>query len=143
MSRSRRRSARPIALFLPFLLFFVGAAGSARAQQDRELDYRGIRYVCTGIAESRLDPRWAAYPLKLMFTTGGHAYIINVRVTIRDAKGRAIFEAFCPTPWLLVALAPGRYRVTAVAQRKYRKSARVRVRAGRQTARAIRFPEMH
>lgn len=139
----RRRSVRSIIVFLPVLMLFVGIAGSARAQQDQVLDYRGIRYVCTGIAESRLDPRWAAYPLKLMFTTGGRAYIINVRVTIRNAKGATVFTAFCPTPWLLVTLAPGRYRVTAVAEQKYRQRIRVRVRAGRQTAMAIRFPEMH
>ena len=143
MMRLRRRSAWPIALLLPLLVIFAGVTGGARAQQDRELDYRGIGYVCTGIAESRLDPRWSAYPLKLMFTTGGHAYIINVRVTISDAKGRPVFKAFCPTPWLLVRLAPGRYRVTAVAQEEYTKTARIRIRAGRQTARAIRFPEMH
>lgn len=45
------------------------AGGPAAAQSDPIMEQNGIRYACTGIAESANDPRWARFPLKLVFAT--------------------------------------------------------------------------
>ena len=87
-------------------------SGPVRAAGD-EQTYQGIRYVCTGIGEDRNDPRWAAYPAKVMLTTKSGAFVADGRITIQDAQGKTVLEAGCNAPWLLAQLAPGRYQVTA------------------------------
>ncbi len=111
------------------------AAGAGRAQ-DEERVYNGLKYVCTGFGlEARQDPRWNRYPVKLMFTTGTKSYIA-------DADGKAVFEAHCDAPWLLVTLGPGRYVVTAVARGKHTSTVKIRVVEGKRTVLAIRFPQI-
>ena len=135
------KSSKLIHLFtLSFLI--LGASRSGLAQDEEKMFNQEIKYACTGIAESKEDPRWNNYPLKLMFTTGGRAYVSYVEVKIQDSTGKQIFEANCDAPWLLVDLKPGKYQVTAVALQQHRKQATVLVTPNKQNAVAIRFPEI-
>ena len=123
-------------------LLLLGAAAWAQAPQDQELNYQGLKYACTGVAESKEDPRWTQYPAKLMFTTGGRAYVSFVQVKIEDAQGKVVLEVECDSPWLVAELKPGSYTVKATAERKYPKSAKLTVGGGKPVELAIRFPEI-
>jgi hypothetical protein len=120
----------------------LGAAlpGPARAAGD-EQSYQGVGYVCTGVGEDRDDPRWAAYPAKVMLTTKSGAFVADGRLTIRDAQGKTVLEASCDAPWLLARLAPGRYQVTAEVAGHSQKGTLV-VPAKGQAALTLRFAEI-
>ncbi|HKY61781.1 MAG TPA: hypothetical protein VJR29_00020 [bacterium] len=130
-----------IALFaVGFLL--LGSAALAQVPQDQELNYQGLKYACTGVGESKEDPRWANYSAKLMFTTGGRAYVSFIQVKIENAQGKLVLEADCDAPWVLAQLPEGSYTIKATADRKYPKSAKLQVGGGKQAELAIRFPEI-
>ena len=110
--------------------------------QDQVMEQGGVRYVCTGIGESKDDPRWRRFALKLVFATEPRgALLSNVRSRISDRAGRIVLDVHCQDePWLIAGLAPGRYRISATANGGFNRTVRVVVRAGRQTYTVIRFP---
>ncbi len=131
--------------FLIFLIsfsFLFLPKTFAQVTQDTELTYKEIKYVCTGVGESKEDPRWSKYPLKLMFAGAGRAYVSYVKVQIKDAAGNMAFESDCDGPWLLVQLKPGKYDVTATALKKYTRSASISVKDSGQTEYVFRFTEV-
>ncbi len=132
-------------LFALLSLIFVSAFHfSARAQvaQDTELTYKDLKYACTGVAESKEDPRWGKYSTKLMFTAAGRAYVSYIQLSVKDASGALVFETDCDAPWIVIDLKPGKYSVTATAEKKYTKNVSLTVGSGKQTELAIRFPEI-
>jgi hypothetical protein len=126
-------------LLMVVVSFFFTLVPKARAD-DQEKTYKGIGYVCAGVGDSKDDPRWKAYPLKLMFTTGARAYVAQVDVTLQDASGAEVLKVNCDAPWLLAKLKPGTYSVTARADGGGTKTAKVTVPASGQNELAIRFP---
>ncbi len=107
---------------------------------DEEQSFQGIGYVCTGVTgDARKDPRWGDYPAKLVFASTTGEYLADIAVTIRDAAGGPVFEATCPSPWLLIRLAPGRYEVTARSPDNQTQSTVITVLAERQQERILRF----
>lgn len=106
---------------------------------DTEQKYNDVSYVCTGVGESKDDPRWKEYPLKLMFAGSGRAYVSEVKVSLKDASGKAVLEADCDGPWLLAKLKPGKYSVSASAEGGGTKTASVNVPASGQAETVIRF----
>jgi hypothetical protein len=126
-------------LFATVLLF----ASSSAFTSDEEKTYQGITYACTGVGESKEDPKWKTYPLKLMFTAGTRAYVSEVKVKIQDGSGQTVLDVNCDAPWLLARLKPGSYSVTAQADGGGAKSVKVTVPAAGQNELAIRFPEIY
>jgi len=126
---------------LGLLVLATVQATPARAG-DEELVVGGIKYACTGVGEeSRKDPRWPAYPLRLTFAAAGGLYLADVDVTIHDSSGSEVFRIEgCYAPWLLIDLAPGTYRVDGVARENHRHSTTVSITAGQQTKAVLRFP---
>ncbi len=118
------------------------AGGPAAAQSDPIMEHNGVRYACTGIAESANDPRWTRFPLKLVFATEPvGALLSGVRTRIETPGGVVVLAVDCPdSPWLMVGLAPGRYRVTASFEGRFNRSVSITVRAGKQSYVVIRFP---
>ena len=116
--------------------------GPAAAQSDPILEQNGVRYACTGIAESAQDPRWKSFPLKLVFATEPvGALLSGVRARIQAPGGGQVLAAHCPdSPWLMAGLAPGRYRVTASIEGRFVRSVSITIRAGKQSYVVIRFP---
>jgi hypothetical protein len=116
----------------------------AQAEMDTELNYRGTRHVCTGTAEgSRGDPRWAGYSTKFVFVQKDGEYLADVAIVVQNSAGATVLEVTCPTPWLLIALPPGQYRVSAVADEAHRQSFGLSIGAGRrQSERIVRFPDL-
>lgn len=120
------------------------AAPAAYAAEDGEQTYQGTDYVCTGFGqETRNDPRWNGYPLKLVFATKSGAYFADVVTTIENAAGETVLRTDCNAPWVLVELPPGQYQVTARAQpANVERSTTVQVQSDRQTERILHFPEV-
>jgi len=129
-------------LFSVFACSWASFSAEAQVAQDQELTYKDLKFACTGVAESKEDPRWGKYSTKLMFTTGGRAYVSYIQLSVKDAQGNLVFETDCDAPWIVVDLKPGKYSLTATALKKYTKTANLTVGGGKQTELAIRFPEI-
>jgi hypothetical protein len=124
-------------------LLTVGVARSALCAPDPEQTSGGIRYACAGVSEeSRTDPRWSAYPVKLVFAAADGGFLGDVTVTIAGAGGGEVFSAHCLSPWLLVDLPPGKYEVEAVARQSYTQTFPLAVGPGRQKEHTTRFAEI-
>lgn len=73
----------------------------------------GVETVCTGIGQdSRADPRWNGYPLKVVLAGEGGQYLGEAQVNVA-AEGETKMDVRCGGPWVLFKLEPGRYTVTA------------------------------
>jgi hypothetical protein len=130
-------------IFGGFLILILMVAAAPIHADDEEKLYNGIQFACTGVGDAKDDPKWGGYATKLMFTTGGRAYVSYVQVKIQDASGKEVFQADCDAPWLVINLLPGSYKVTATALKKYTKTANLTVAGGgKQSELAIRFPEI-
>ena len=130
-------------LFLPVLVLICAMNAAPVAADDEEKTYNGVQYACTGVGDAKDDPKWGNYAVKLMFTTAGRAYVSYIQVKIQDSSGKEIFQADCDSPWLVINLLPGSYKVSATAVKKYTKNVTLNVAGtGKQTELAIRFPEI-
>jgi hypothetical protein len=112
-------------------------------EPDTPTDVSGVEMVCTGIdSDTRDDPRWKAYPLRLEFAAGDRAYIADEQVTITGAKGAITLAVHCEAPWVLAKLAPGKYSVTATIPRGVSKHAVASVPRTGQARVVLHFPEV-
>ncbi|MBL7684568.1 MAG: hypothetical protein JNK65_00845 [Deltaproteobacteria bacterium] len=130
-------------LFFVFFIFSIlFISQQSYAVLDEEKVYQGISYACTGVAESKEDPRWKSYPLKLMFTTANRAYISEVEVSVRDSAGKEVLKTQCDGPWFLAKLKPGGYSIQLKPEGAALKTMKVTVPASGQNEMAVRFPEI-
>jgi hypothetical protein len=121
-------------------LLAAGIARSALSAPDPELAYGDIRYACAGVSEdSRIDPRWSGYSVKLVFAAADGGFLGDVRVKIVDSAGGEVFAAHCLAPWVLVDLPPGKYQVEAVARQSHTQNFPLTVPAGGQREHTSRF----
>lgn len=127
-------------LFFLSLLLIVG--NSYLFADDAELTYENTQYACTGIAESKEDPRWKNYPLKLVFTGAGRAYVAEVSVILKNSSGEVTLQTTCDAPWLVVRTKPGKYSVTATAEGGGTKRTTVTIPSSGQLERVISFPNI-
>lgn len=118
------------------------SSAAEKIPTDQPLTYNGHEYACTGIAESRLDPRWSRYPLKLVFVGAGGAYLGDVDVRIMRPDGTTAMRVHCPSPWLVADLPAGRYEVDAVANGRFRQTLSVNVGRTAQARHVVRYPEI-
>jgi len=109
---------------------------------DQPVDVNGYQLACTGIGdEAQQDPRWKAYPVRLEFA-GGHAqYLADVTASVYDTNGRELFRVSCDSPWLLVKLDPGKYKVVGNF-RDYIKASNFMAPKKGQARIIVRFPEV-
>lgn len=96
------------------LVLFTAPAMAQSQPSDQPITVSGVETVCTGVgSDSREDPRWKAYPLKVeMAAVGGH-YLGSETVTV-SRGGQPVVKVTCDGPWALFRLPPGRYTVDAV-----------------------------
>src|SRR5579872_4620567 len=95
---------------LTFLLM-TGLGGAALAEpvaMDTPINISGVDSACTGIADSKDDPRWQTYPVRIEFSNGGSQYLAGAHVTLAKS-GAVIAELDCQAPWVLFKLGPGSY----------------------------------
>jgi hypothetical protein len=87
-------------------------AQEAQAVQDTPVTINGVEAVCTGVGSAKDDPRWSAYPVKVVLATTGGANLANAHITL--TKGRQEVAGLdCDAPWILFKAPPGVYTVTA------------------------------
>lgn len=97
------------AAFFP-LAALLGAR--AQAAQDTPTTVNGVEMVCTGVGSAKDDPRWSAYPVKVVLATPSGANLANAHVALAKG-GKELAGLDCDAPWILFRPAPGRYTVTA------------------------------
>jgi hypothetical protein len=98
---------------LAALLAAVPAFALTDLPMDKPTTVAGIETVCTGVGSSGSDPRWAAYPLKVVVSGKGGVFLADADLTVaRD--GKRLLAVHCGGPWLLLKLPAGHYSVTAV-----------------------------
>jgi hypothetical protein len=78
---------------------------------DSEATVNGVGVGCTGVGQTKLDPRWAAYPVRIEFSDAENAYLADETITVWNASGDPILTVSCEGPWILLKLPPGAYRV--------------------------------
>jgi len=92
--------------------FFPLVATDAQTVQDTPTTINGVETVCTGVGSAKDDPRWSAYPIKVVLATAGGANLANAHVTLARG-GKELAGLDCDAPWILFRAAPGAYTVTA------------------------------
>ena len=98
--------------FAGIVLALTAPALAGSMPMDRPVQVNGLDTVCTGIGESKDDPRWLAYPIRIEFSNGGAQYLSGA--TLRVSQGGAVIaEMECPGAWVLLKGTPGVYRVDA------------------------------
>lgn len=80
---------------------------------DAETSVAGMPVACTGLGQTRLDPKWQAYPVRLEVADAHNGYLADETVTISTAKGKPVMSVSCEAPWILLRPPPGAYRVEA------------------------------
>ena len=99
----------------------AAGAWSAHAQSAALPPMKGegaARYVCGGIGSDESTAMRAAmkdHPLALLFARRDGAYLADVAVTIRDARGAPALQLQADGPVCLIDLPRGRYTVQAAS----------------------------
>jgi len=88
------------------------AATQALAVQDTPTSINGVDTVCTGVGSAKDDPRWKAYPVKIVLATTGGADLANAHVTLSKGSQQLV-ETDCDAPWILFKAPAGQYTATA------------------------------
>ena len=99
------------------LLAGIAASGVAYAQSNslpdgQPTDINGVQSVCTGVtSETRMDPQWRQYSLRLEFAGQAGQYLGDETVNI-SGHGQNL-SIHCGGPWVLMMLPSGTYHVSA------------------------------
>jgi hypothetical protein len=128
----------------------VSALASAAAAQpvhvplDHETTIAGIGVACTGIGQTKNDPKWQAYPVLVEYAGPGGELLANATLMLSDAKGAPVLSAWCEGPWILLKLPPGKaYKVDGQVGHTatVTVSARVRAPSHGQARVVLNFPD--
>jgi hypothetical protein len=87
------------------------AMNEALAVQDTPTTINGVEVVCTGVGSAKDDPRWSAYPVKIVLATTGGANLANAHVSLSKG-GKEVAGLDCDAPGSVQA-AGGSYTATA------------------------------
>ena len=75
-------------------------AEQALAVQDTPTTINGIETVCTGVGSAKDDPRWKAYPIKIVLATTGGANLANAHISLSKGN-QEVAGLDCDAPWIL------------------------------------------
>lgn len=78
---------------------------------DTETQVNGIAVACTGIGQTRLEPRWTSYGVRVEFSNALNEYLDGGTITVRDRSGASLLNVSCAAPWILLRLPKGAYRL--------------------------------
>lgn len=87
-------------------------ADEAAAVQDTPTTINGVETVCTGVGSAKDDPRWAAYPVKIVLATSGGANLANAHISLTKGN-QEVAGLDCDAPWILFKPPAGNYTATA------------------------------
>lgn len=90
----------------------LACAAPAWAAQDTPATINGVETVCTGVGSAKDDPRWAAYPVKIVIanTSGQNLAAMQIALT---KGGKPVVQTVCDAPWILFKLPRGHYAASA------------------------------
>lgn len=102
----------------PFVTGIVGLALTAGAAhcasvnlpQDRVVVVGGVEVACTGVGQTRTDPTWQAFPVRVEFSDSRNEYLGSGEITVL-ANRQPLLSVRCDAPWILLKLKPGAYTV--------------------------------
>jgi hypothetical protein len=96
----------------PIALALLATTAPALAVQDTPATINGIETVCTGVGSAKDDPRWSAYPVKIVIanTAGENVAAMNIALS---QNGKAVVQTVCDAPWILFKLPAGHYSASA------------------------------
>jgi len=117
-------------------------AAAAPMAMDVPSRVNNLDIVCTGFGETKSDPRWAAYPLRVEFFDARRRWIPGGDVMLSDTAGHRLVSVTCPGPWLLVRIAPGDYVLEAVEDGAKPRTAKIHLTASGQMRAQMVFPEI-
>jgi hypothetical protein len=102
----------------------------------------GVKTACTGVGQAaRADPRWKDFTVRIEAAAPSGNLLGGVTVDVANGQGTSILAVSCRSPWLLMDLPPGSYRVTAWSGGSGPRTVTVRASAGRQSRNVIAFPK--
>ena len=107
--RSKGTALFGIAVLTGAMALTMPASGES-IPMDTPVTINGIDTVCTGIADSKDDPRWKTYPIRVEFSNGGAQYLSGAHVTLFEGP-KTLAALDCAGSWVLFKLPPGSYRV--------------------------------
>jgi hypothetical protein len=109
-----------ITILLTGLLLFMNAKVSFSEETDETTAQEDVGtttpYLSGGIGSDERDAMSANaknYNLKIVFATKGKAYLADIAVQIKDARGKAVLDAVSEGPWFFTNLSQGKYTVFA------------------------------
>lgn len=96
----------------PIALALLATTAPALAVQDTPATINGVETVCTGVGSAKDDPRWSAYPVKIVIanTAGENVAAMNVSLS---KNGKPVVQTVCDAPWILFKLPAGHYSASA------------------------------
>jgi hypothetical protein len=102
--KNRSHGAVPISIAFGALIMATQAHAltPVRVRPDTETTIAGFGVACTGIGETKTEPRWRDYPVRVEFADALHDYLAGEVVTLSPAKGDAMVSIRCNGPWLLL-----------------------------------------
>jgi hypothetical protein len=111
---------------------------------DRPVAMSGVEMACTGIGDTRNDPKWSAYPIRVEFSNAKNEYMTDALIALVDAKNEVVVVVRCDAPWLLLKPPPGTYAVYAhlVESGAQPRSARFTVPTHGQKRVVLQFPDV-
>jgi hypothetical protein len=81
---------------------------------DSEMTIAGVGLACTGIGQTKDDPKWKAYSVRIEFANPKSAYFAGEDVTLMGPKGDTVADVSCEGAWLLLNLPAGTtYKIEA------------------------------
>jgi hypothetical protein len=120
-----------------------GADAPTKLRLDAETSIGGIGVACTGIGDSKEDPRWLAYPLRIEFANDLREHLVGAQVTVSTMEHQQLMNVTCWGSWLLLK-PPGRdsYRIEGriIGENVPPKGATVQAPANGQTRVVLEFP---
>ncbi len=150
MTTSQYSLARA-ALGLATALGLAMSAGAAAADPvniplDQSTTIGGVDVACTGIGQTKDDPKWQAYPVRVEFADSHQAYLANETLTLYGPKNAEILQVSCEGPWVLLKLPVGKpYKVSVQLHEEGTapRSATVKAPKHGQARFVLTFPDAH
>ena len=113
MLRNSRVGAA-LAVLLTLAAGSMAVAQPTRIPLDQATTIAGVGVGCTGIGQTKSDPKWLAYSVRVEFAGPGGDLLANETLRVSDAKGPPLLAVFCEGPWILLMLPPGKtYKLDA------------------------------
>jgi hypothetical protein len=78
---------------------------------DQGTNVAGIPVACTGMGETRQDPKWADYPVRVEFSNARAEYLTDAQIVLTTATGKPLLKVSCAAPWVLLKPSAGSYAV--------------------------------